>query len=146
MSSLDRYSTLKHSKVKEQREKQMWGNSYTQEDEEEAGSPLLAHAAPVTPWGCVPLLAPTQLRVWMGYGTVPSGRGKKEDGEALNVWNKMLQPRKPLGARIWTEVDIQMTDSWVLFSKAMVLSKAFLPACNKWYGVQKIQDCTSLLM
>lgn len=144
MSSPDRYSTLNHSKVKERGvdvRAQLYPGGWRGGWES-----LLAHAAPVTPWGCVPLLAPTQLKAWMGYGTVPSGRGKKEDGEALNVWNKMLQPRKPLGARIWTEVDIQTTDSWILFSKAMVLSKAFLPACNKWYGVQKIQDCTSLLM
>lgn len=78
----------------------MWGHCNTQEGEEEAGRPLLARAAPVTPWGCVPHLAPTQLRAWMG--TAPSGRGRKEDREALNIWNRMLQPRKPLGARIWT--------------------------------------------
>lgn len=39
---------------------------------------LLARASPVTPWGCVPHLAPTQLRAWMGCGTVPRERGKKE--------------------------------------------------------------------
>lgn len=78
----------------------MWGHSDTQEGEEEAGNLLLAPAAPVTPWGCVPPLAPTQLRAWMGCGTVPSDRGKKEDGGAPNIWNMMLQSRKPMGARI----------------------------------------------
>lgn len=146
MSSLDRYSTLKHSKVKEQREKQMWGNSYTQEDEEEAGSPCLLTLHQWLPGAVCPSWPPhSSGHEWAMAQSLVAGAKRKME----KPW--MFGTRCCSQGNLWVPGYEQR---WI-FKQQIAGYYSPKPWCwvkpsclhvTSGMGVQKIQDCTSLLM
>jgi len=77
------------SKAEGEGKKEMWGHRSTWGDKEEAGGPLLARAASVSPRGHVPGLALSWLQNGRGYEPQRQWQ-KRGQRSPTNFWNELL--------------------------------------------------------